>query len=670
MQFSFSNLKSFLIPFKKWPSKSQWRQFFRVLNKKEKITFFVFLFLFLCSSIFLFINFYFKNTKIIAADGGVLIEGINTDVSRAPRFINPILANSDTDHDLTELIYSGLMKYDEEGKIIPDLAKSSPKISEDGKVYEFDLKDDIFWQDGKPLTTDDIIFTVNTIQNPDYKSPLRVSWLGVETEKISDKVLLFKLKDPYISFLETTTLKILPKHIWQNISPENFSLSVYNLRPIGSGPFKVKEIKQDESGAVTLADLVKNPRYYGKVPYLNQISFRFFKNEDNLIKAAKGGEIQGFNLTSVKNYSIFEGKGFSDYHLFLPRYFSVFLNPNPPAGEPKILDEKEIRQAFNYGTNKKEILEKVFLNQGKIIDSPIFPELYGFNNPSETYDFNIEKAKELLDKAGFVATENGIRKRVIKKEAAFQFKSTLKVGSKGKEVEELQKCLSQLPEIYPEAQITGVFGEKTKEAVIKFQEKYIDIKGTGTVGSTTRKKLNEICFKPGDEEIFLKFFLTTVDQPTLLDVASLLKEQWQKIGIEIEIQKIDSSKIEDTIKKREYDLLLFGEILGSIPDPFPFWHSSQKKDPGLNLALYENKDADKLLEEARQTLDETKRKEDLEKFQDILIEDTPAVFLYSTDYIYFASQKIKGINVKIITDPSKRFIGIENWHLKTKRVWE
>jgi len=656
-----------LIVPKSWPSKSQWGRFFHILNKKEKNIFLFFLLLFLGSSIFLFINFYFSHTEIKPGQGGTFVEG----VVGQPRWIQPVYApTNDVDRDLVELIYSGLMKYDEEGKIIPDLAKTSPKISEDGKTYEFELKDNIFWQDGKPITSDDIIFTVNTTQNPDYKSPLRVSWLGVEVEKISDKVLLFKLKDPYFSFLETTVLKILPKYVWQNVSPENFPLSVYNLKPIGSGPFKIKEIKQDDSGAVISADLVKNTRYYGKMPNLDQISFRFFKNEDDLIKAAKGGEIQGFSSALVKNYSIFEGKGFSDYHLSLPRYFSVFLNPNPLAGEPKILDEKEIRQAFNYGTDKKEILEKVFLNQGKIIDSPILPELYGFNNPSEIYDFNIEKAKELLDKAGFVETGNGPREKVIKKEAAFQFKSTLKLGSSGKEVEELQKCLSQLPEIYPEGQATGAFGEKTKVAVINFQEKYLNITGTGIVGSSTRKKLNEVCFNSGDQIIFLKFSLTTVDQPTLLDVASLLKEQWQKIGIEIEIQKIDSSKIEDTIKKREYDLLLFGEILGSVPDPFPFWHSSQTKDPGLNLALYENKDADKLLEKSRQTLNEIIRKEDLEKFQDILIGDAPAVFLYSPDYVYFVSPKIKGINVKTITDSSKRFIGIENWYTITKRAWK
>lgn len=105
-----------------------------------------------------------------------------------------------------------------------------------------------------------------------------------------------------------------------------------------------------------------------------------------------------------------------------------------------------------------------------------------------------------------------------------------------------------------------------------------------------------------------------------------------------------------------------------IIDPLPFWHSSQKQDPGLNLAEFENKDCDKLLEDARQSLDDKERKEDLENFQNILIDEAPAVFLYNPNYLYFVDNKIKGLNAKIITDPSKRFEGIENWYINTKRT--
>jgi len=201
-------------------------------------------------------------------------------------------------------------------------------------------------------------------------------------------------------------------------------------------------------------------------------------------------------------------------------------------------------------------------------------------------------------------------------------------------------------------------------------------KGTGDVLRATRTKLNEICFENPEEKIFLKFSLTTVDQPMLIEMASFLKSQWESLGAEAELRTFDTSTSElelkferEVIKPRDYEMLLFGEVLGAIPDPFPFWHSSQKKDPGLNLAGFENKECDKLLEEARKSLDEAERKEKLENFQELLIEDAPVIFLYNPDYLYLVSKEIKGINAKIITSPSKRFVGIEDWYIRTKRAW-
>ena len=110
--------------------------------------------------------------------------------------------------------------------------------------------------------------------------------------------------------------------------------------------------------------------------------------------------------------------------------------------------------------------------------------------------------------------------------------------------------------------------------------------------------------------------------------------------------------------------------MGLIPDPYPFWHSSQKRNPGLNLSLYNNKEVDKLLEEARQTLDERERLKKYQEFQEIMIEDVPVVFLYSPDYLYPVSKEIKGIDKGLVADPSKRFVGIEDWYIKTKIAWE
>ena len=668
-----------LLP-KKWPSKSQWGQFFKALTKKEKIIFFVFLFLFLSSFLFLTMNFYFQNTEIKPAEGGIYIEG----AVGSPRWINPLYAPSnDVDRDLTELIFSGLLKYDLNGKIIPDLARGY-EILENGKIYEFYLKENLFWSDGKPLTADDVIFTIKSIQDPNVKSPLRGSWLGVKVEKISDFEILFELKNESSVFLENGTIKIIPKHIWENISPQNFPLALYNLKPIGSGPYQFKNLFQDKEGKITSLILVRNPYYFGKPQYLNEISFRFFDTENELIESYKKGEIKGFTLTSLPS-QIFRGKTWEGltnlpdsgnlYSITLPRYFAIFFN----SGNSKVLSEKEVREALNYGTNEREIIDKVLGGYGKSVDSPILPDIYDFNPPSKIYEFNQEKAIEILEKAGFMLNETGIREKIVKKAIPFQFKSNLTFGSRGKEVEELQKCLSKDKEIYPEGLISGYFGKATKEAVIRFQEKYKeDIlkpyeleKGNGEVRGKTREKLNEICFEKPEEKVLLKFSLAIPNQPQLIEVANLLKKQWQALGVELEIKTFEiQSLTEEVIRQRNYSSLLFGEVLGSLPDLFPFWHSSQKKDPGLNLAMYENKDCDKLLEEARKSLNETERKEKLEKFQDILIEDAPAVFLYSPDYLYFVSKEIKGIKAKTIIDPSKRFSGIEDWYVKTKRAWK
>jgi len=671
-----------------WPSKNQWGQFFKVLSSQEKILFSGFLFLFLASLFFLIFQFYLGNTTPTPAEGGNYVEG----ALGFPRWINPIYSPSnDPDHDLTQLIFSGLMKYDSQGKIVPDLVERY-EILEDGKIWEFYLKENVLWQDGKQLGADDVIFTIEIIQNADIKSPLRANWLGVEAEKISERALRFSLKNESAIFLENCTVKIIPKHIWEQVLPQNFPLSSYNLKPIGSGPYKLKNLAQDEGGKIVSIDLNRNPYYYGSASYIPKISFHFFETQDELTLAFRKGMVDGLSLPSP----LATASG-NLYALSLPRYFSVFFNLNQSAGGTQILAEKEVRQALNYAIDKQALIDEALPGQAKIVESPILPEMYGLEKPSKIYQYDPALAEEMLEKAGFAKVaeaslylppnsdsprsvdEEGKRVKVVKKTPAFQFKSDLTVGSQNNEVKELQKCLAKDSAVYPEGEVTGYFGSKTKTAVIKFQEKYkSDIlvpagleKGTGDVKSMTRKKLNEVCFETGEEKFPLKFTLTTVEQPLLVEVANQLKSQWQKIGVELEIKTYDLSILEkDVIKPRKFEALLFGEVLGAIPDPFSFWHSSQKKDPGLNLASYDDKESDKLLEEARQSSDEKTRKEKLEKFQNLLIEQAPCVFLYTSDYLYMVSKEIKGIKTQTIFDPSQRFSGIEEWYIKTKRIWQ
>lgn len=606
--------------------------------------------------------------------GGQLKEGL----IGQPRFINPLyLSDNDPDRDLVEILFSGLLKHNGEGKIVKDLTESY-QVSEDGRTYRFQLKDKLFWQDGAPLTAEDVVFTVNLVQSPQYKSSSRVEWLGVRVEKEGPRKIVFNLQKSYSSFLETVArLKILPQHIFQEISPESlpWALSAEN-HIVGSGPFKLKNIKEDKAGFIEKITLERNENFHGRLPYLKEISFYFYQNFEDLIKGARTGEINAFAISDPRYLGSLEKEGFPVYRISLPRYFALFFNLNPS----RLLSEKALREALSFGVDKEEILKKVFLGKGEIVNSPVLAGFYGFQNPEETVEFNLEKSKEILEKEGFRENpETGFREKLQAQKLPSLFKRDLVVGNEGSDVRELQTCLSGDKEVYPEGEITGYFGPKTKAAVIRFQEKYAEEilqpiglkRGTGKVGGMTRDKLDEICQDAPKEVIPLKFTITTTDKFPLTDIARVLKEQFKKIGAEVEIEKVSLSEFQTRIlAKRDFESLLFGEAQGTLPDPFPFWHSSQRDYPGLNITGFASKAADKFLEKARETLDEEEKKESLEKFQDVLVKEMPAIFLARPNYFYVLSPEIKGFSVEKITEPAERLTGIENLYIKTKRVWK
>lgn len=550
--------------------------------------------------------------------GGDYTEGL----IGSPRFLNPILSPaSDVDRDISQMIFSSLMKYngaslDSEAalpagaNLVNDLVENYT-ISSDGKIYEARLKKRVKWHDGAPFNADDVLFTIQLIQNADYKSPLRINWLGIETEKIDDYAIRFKLKNAYAPFLHNLTFGILPKHIWKDISPANFSLSAYNLKPIGTGPYKFKSIKKDKkTSAVTLLELASYKDYHfssgqnacgkncGKTdqPNLKTVKFKFYKNEEDILAALNKKEIDGFGFFSAKNFSRIKFPEIFNTHLInLPRYFAIFFNQE----NNKVLADKNVRLALTYAVNKQEIIDKVLNGKGLAVNSPILPDLFGYQSLIEKkYPvFDLENAKALLEKNNW-RDEDGDGWR-----------------------------------------------EKTTET---------------TVNRKTTKETQK-----------LKFTLLTTQRSELTDTANLLKEQWQKIGADVTIETKEIFDLQQNhIKPREYQALLFGEVLSIDPDPFAFWHSSQKRDPGLNLALFDNREADKLLEGARQEVNKDKRVQQYIKFQNLVVDETPVIFLYSPYYIYLVDKKIKNIDAKLVATPANRFNQVEKWHIKTKRQWK
>lgn len=367
----------------------------------EKTIFIILSIIFILSAVSLILKVNSYLTTSVPAHGGTLSEGL----IGSPRFLNPLLELSDADRDLTYLVYSGLMRATAEGDLIPDLAESY-NISADGLNYSFILKDNIFFHNGQRITSDDIIYTIQMVQDGTLRSPKRNSWIGVKVEKINDKEILFNLSQPYSPFLENTTLGILPKHIWNNATTDEFPFSSYNIEPVGSGPYQVKIVKRNSSGIPTFYELESFADYALGEPFIDKILFRFYPNEKDLISAYLSGEIDG--TSALSNQGLFELKGKKEIReekVSLPRIFGLFFNQN----QAKIFLNKEVRQILDLLVDRDRIVSEVLNGYGQKINSPLPDGV--LPNPKvevEKYDKDqaFAQAKEILTKADWKWNEN------------------------------------------------------------------------------------------------------------------------------------------------------------------------------------------------------------------------------------------------------------------------
>lgn len=193
-----------------------------------------------------------------------------------------------------------------------------------------------------------------------------------------------------------------------------------------------------------------------------------------------------------------------------------------------------------------------------------------------------------------------------------------------------------------------------------------------------RQNLEEAGWKDSDGDgirekdgIRLGFRLTTTDWPEYVATAKLLAEQWRAVGADVEVRSEPVETMQaGVLRPRDYEALLYGHVLGPEPDPYPFWHSTQTRDPGLNLALFKDRQADRFLETARKTTDADARAAAYRKFEERLIEEVPAIFLYSPTYAHAAPKKLRGEFLASLPHPAERFATVRTWYLKTRRIWK
>lgn len=345
----------------------------------------------------------------IPTHGGTLTEG----VLGTPRFVNPILAVTRADKDLTTLLYDGLMRLSGNGTLQPSIAESIT-ISDDGLTYNIVLRKDITFHDESPLTALDVVYTVSRIQDPSLSSPLRANFDDVTIEQVSEYELNFILPEPYAPFIENLTFGILPEHIWKDASSEEFPFSQRNSDPVGSGPYRVSKIMRSNSGIPESYTLTPFQNYHSGVAKIESLTIFFFSNEDTLVESFKKGTID--SLAGIDQSRLFELGIQTTTHTVmqipLPRTFALFINQNKTPA----LRDPAARKALDVAFNRTTLIETALGGYGIPIQSPI-PTGFGIDTPplsTSTDSAALDTARDILRNAGWkLNTESGVWEKTI-----------------------------------------------------------------------------------------------------------------------------------------------------------------------------------------------------------------------------------------------------------------
>jgi peptide/nickel transport system substrate-binding protein len=418
-----------------------------------------------------------------------------------------------------------------------------------------------------------VVFTVQKAQDPALKSFAYADWSGVTVQALDAHTVQFTLPKPYAPFLENLTLGILPEHLWNDVSDEEFPFSDLETNPVGAGPFEVTSVSRDASGLISSYTLSANPHYALGMPYLAQMHFVFFAQQEDLAAALANGSIDSaYGVPSPGNLT-------APYS----RVFGVFFNPN----ENQIFTDPAVRQALSLAIDRQNIVENALGGYATALMGPVPP--------------------------GSGITET------------------------------------------PVPNATGTDATAAAAAVLT--------NGGWTYDGNAR------AWKKGSQ-VLDALTIKTSNVPELKAQATAIKADWERLGIATDVELYEPGDLnQNVIRPRKYDALLFGMVIGRDQDLYAFWDSQERNDPGLNIAMYANKDVDALLEDARETNDPTERLSDLQKVNDDIAADYPAAFTEAPDFIYSIPADLGGVILPQIATPADRFANVQDWYLETDAVW-
>jgi peptide/nickel transport system substrate-binding protein len=537
--------------------------------------------------------FIWNRTAIVPAYSGVYTEG----AVGQPSYVNPVLAAGDADQGLVRLIFANLTTLSD-----------SIETSADGRTVQVRLKQDLAWSDGQPLTSDDVVFTLKAIQDPDSRSPLAGLFQDVTAERKSALEIDFRLENVALAPV-ISDLRPAPQHLYNDIPAANWRLSDYNLRPVSSGPYVFVSRDTDADGFITAYRLTPNRTYAGERPYIQNVNFLFYHAPGDLLAAFNGGQVQGL---AGADPLLLEGiqRPYSLVRFNTPTVYAVFWNQTAnPALAPI-----EARWALNLAIDRGKVLAGL-MDLAEPAEGPFPPALLPPPAPTSTAPTSTGAGVEEADGTGEAAS-----------------------------------------------------GTATSSA------------GTATSTATNDPAaiLESRGWRRGDDGVWaksiaktdvrLEFTLTVPDILFLRNAAENIAEQWRAFGAAVELRVLPAdNELLAAITNRDYDGLLFGNTVRGLGDLHPFWHSSRRFAPGLNLAIYQNSRVDALLEDLRRETDPQERLKDMRLVSGLIADDEPAAFLFSLNNFYVVSKSVQGVSGVFLQNPADRLEQLPQWYVATTR---
>lgn len=341
--------------------------------------------------------------EVQPVSGGVYTEAL---VGRFGR-LNPVLDYYNTaDRDVDRLLFRGLIQFDDRGVPQGDLAESWG-ISADGSVFNFSIRSNAVWHDGQPVTSRDVIFTAQLLSQPNAPLPedVRKLWQQVEMLELDERTVQFRLPEPFAPFLDYLAFGLLPSHLLGELSLDALVNADFNLQPVGNGPYRLESVLS-ENGEISGVALRAFEDFYAGRPFIDQVVFRYYPDEQAALAAYRNGDVQG--ISQVSGEVLIEAlkqPGLNVHTGRMPQLYLIYFNLDNPS--LPFFQEKALRHAFLQGLNRQQMLDEHLNGQGLIADGPIFPGTWAYYEDMPRLEYDPDAALQAIRTAEYTIPASG-----------------------------------------------------------------------------------------------------------------------------------------------------------------------------------------------------------------------------------------------------------------------